>query len=151
MDIELLERSGHAFRLALPEPPSLNEMLGLAMKRTRRTRSGGWMKEAIPGVVYDQAHEAYDTTCLAAIRTQAIRPPRAPWKTWRVESAHFRLHNLRDPIELLAGLKWPIDFLIAQRFVEDDGPKHLIGTPHPTQEIDRARRGITLVITGGSD
>jgi hypothetical protein len=148
MPTPVLDRSVHEFRLALPEPPSLNQMIELAMKRTRRSRTGGWMKKAVPGIVYDQAHEAYDLTCLAAIRQQGIRPPSTPWQRWVLQSAHFRLHGLRDPIELLAGLKWPVDFLVAQRFVKNDSSRELISTPYPTQEIDRTRRGITLVITG---
>jgi hypothetical protein len=30
----------------LPLPPSLNEMLALAKKRTRRSRAGGWMRKS---------------------------------------------------------------------------------------------------------
>lgn len=132
--------------LDLPEPPSLNEMLGLAMKRTRRARNGGWMKKAVPGVVYDQAHDAYDASCLAAVRTARIAPPTHPWRCWEITAAHFRLHNLRDLPELLAGLKWPVDFLVHQGFVHDDSPRELIRTPHPTQEIARENRGVTITI-----
>jgi hypothetical protein len=34
-----------------------------------------WMRKAIPGIVYDQAHEDYDTMALAALRTQGVRTP----------------------------------------------------------------------------
>lgn len=131
--------------LELPEPPSLNRMIDLAKQRTRRSRTGGWMKRALP-VVYDQEKERYELECLAAIRTAKIPVPPTPWATWSLASAHFRLHSERDTIELLAGLKWPIDFLVAQRFVEDDSPRELLWTPQPTQERARSRRGITLVI-----
>lgn len=143
------EQTGPEIRLVLPEPPALNEMIRLAKQRTRRSRTGGFMKRSLP-VVYDQALEAYQLQCLAAMRLQGIRPPGEPWRTWRLESADFRLHQLRDPIELLAGLKWPIDFLVSERFVEDDGPKYLTGIPLPTQTIDRDARGVTLVISGVS-
>lgn len=136
-------------RLDLPEPPSLNGMIDLAKQRTRRSRTGGWMKRALP-VVYDQQKEIYELECLAAIRLQGVRPPFDPWKVWQLRSAEFRLHSLRDPIELLAGLKWPIDFLVAQRFADDDGPAQLIEIPMPTQVVDRKARGITLVIAGCS-
>jgi hypothetical protein len=130
----------------LPEPPSFNEMLGLAMKRTRRTRHGGWMKKAIPGVVYDQAHEAYELACTAAARSARVTPPATPWKRWAVTSAHFRLHNLRDLPELLGGLKWPVDWLVQAGFAVDDSPRELVQVPIPTQEIARANRGVTLTI-----
>jgi hypothetical protein len=132
--------------LELPEPPSLNAMLELAMKRTRRTRTGGWMKRAVPGIVYDQHHEAYDLTALAALRTQGVRPPPAPWPRWRIVSAELRLANLRDWTECLSSLKWPVDFLVRQGFVADDSPRELEPPPCPTQRVDRKRRGVTLVI-----
>lgn len=131
--------------LDLPEPPSLNEMLELAKKRTRRSRTGGFMKRSLP-VVYDQALEAYELSCLAAIRTARIAPPTRPWRCWEITSAHFRLHNLRDPVEMLAGLKWPVDFLVRQGFVQDDSPRELIRTPYPSQEIARENRGLTIAI-----
>jgi hypothetical protein len=131
--------------LDLPEPPSLNEMLRLAKQRTRRSRTGGWMKRSLP-VVYDQALEDYETECVAALRTARIAPPPTPWACWEITTAHFRLHNRRDRLELLAGLKWPCDVLVRQRFVVDDGPDELIATPNPTQEIARENRGVTITI-----
>jgi hypothetical protein len=132
--------------LSLPEPPSINQMLELAMKRTRRSRSGGWMKRAVPGIVYDQAHEAYDLQCLAMARTADLLPRWAPWRRWEISSVHFRLHGLRDLPELMAGLKWPVDFLVAQRYVVDDSPRELLAVCLPTQAIARANRGVTITI-----
>lgn len=130
----------------LPEPPSVNTMLELAMKRTRRSRTGGWMKKAVPGIVYDQAHEAYDLQVRAALREQRVPLPATPWPRWRLVSAHFRLHNLRDWTELLGSLKWPIDALIHLGVVVDDSPREMEPPPTPTQEIARSRRGVTLII-----
>lgn len=132
--------------LELPEPPSLNAMLDLAKQRTRRTRTGGWMKRALP-VVYDQELEAYELRALATLRTQGIRPPADPWPRWVLVAAHFRLHSLRDPIELQASLKWPVDVLVRGGFVADDSSRELVATPSaPTQVIARADRGVTLMI-----
>jgi hypothetical protein len=103
------------------------------------------MKRSLP-VVYDQALEAYELACLADSRSQGIKPPKEPWKQWRVVSAHFRLHGLRDLVELNAGLKWPVDFLVRKGFVQNDSPRELIQVAHPTQEIARSNRGVTLVI-----
>lgn len=131
--------------LELPEPPSLNAMLALAKRRTRKTRTGGWMKRSLP-VVYDQALERYELETVAALRTQRVKPPAVPWPRWRVVSVDFRLANVRDWGELLASLKWPLDVLVRQGFVADDSPRELEPPPCPTQRVDRKRRGVTLVI-----
>ena len=132
--------------LVLPEPPSFNAMIELAKKRTRRTRSGGFMKRSLP-VVYDQALEAYEVLCTAAIRTAGIRPPVEPWPRWRLASIHFRLHSERDWLELAAGAKWAVDFLVRSGFVRGDSPREM-ERPQvwPTQEIDRQHRGVEIVI-----
>lgn len=131
--------------ITLPEPPSLNQMLDLAKRRTRRTRNGGWMKRSLP-VVYDQRLEAYEVEAMAALRTQGVKPPREPWHRWRLVSAHFRLANLRDWTELMASLKWPVDVLVRQGYVADDSPKEMAPPPTPTQEIVRGNRGVVLRI-----
>lgn len=131
--------------LELPEPPSLNVMIDLAKQRTRRSRTGGWMKRSLP-VVYDQTKEVYELQCMHATRTAGVFPPREPWASWRIERAEFRLHQLRDPLELLAGLKWTVDWLVHAGFVTNDSPRELRGIPDPLQRIDRAHRGVTLTI-----
>jgi hypothetical protein len=131
--------------LVLPEPPSLNAMLDLAKQRTRRSRTGGWMKRSLP-VVYDQQLEAYELQCLAALRGAGIALPRDSWPRWRLTAAHFHLHSLRDPIELLASLKWPVDVLVRLGFVAGDSPRELLDTPKPTQVIDRQHRKVALTI-----
>lgn len=131
--------------LELPLSPSLNEMIHLAKQRTRRSRTGGWMKRSLP-VVYDQHLEVYELEAMAALRQQGIFPPATPWPRWRIVSAEFRVHNARDWTELLASLKWPVDVLVRQRFVLDDSPREMEPPPTPTQAIDRKRLGVTLVI-----
>jgi hypothetical protein len=135
--------------LDLPEPPSLNQMIELAKRRTRRSRTGGFMKRSLP-VVYDQAKECYELECLAAVRNAGVRLPHAPWRRWEITSAHFRLHGLRDLPELMSGLKWPVDFLVAQRYVVDDSPRELLAVCLPTQVIARANRGVTITIREGA-
>jgi hypothetical protein len=120
-------------------------MIDLAKKRTRRTRVGGWMKRSLP-VVYDQELETYELQCQAALRGSGIVLPAAPWPRWKLSSADFRLHRLRDPIELLASLKWPVDVLVRLGFVAGDRPRELIAVPTPTQVIDQKNRRITLTI-----
>lgn len=131
--------------MRLPEPPSLNRMIELAKQRTRRTRDGGWMKRSLP-VVYDQELERYELECLAMIREQRIRSPRAPWSLWRLTAADFRLHSLRDMVELMASLKWPVDAIVRAGFAMDDSPRELIEVCKPTQRICRSDRGVTITI-----
>ncbi|MBW3631057.1 MAG: hypothetical protein KY464_17430 [Gemmatimonadetes bacterium] len=133
-------------RLELPEPPSLNQMIELAKKRTRRTRGGGFMKRSLP-IVYDQHLEAYELQCTAAIREAGVRAPSEPWARWRLVSMHFRLHSTRDWLELAAGAKWAVDFLVRAGFVLQDSPREMERPESwPTQEISRKDRGVVLVI-----
>jgi hypothetical protein len=131
--------------LDLPEPPSLNVMIDLAKQRTRRSRTGGWMKRSLP-VVYDQRKEEYEMGCMLSTRAAGIFPPREPWATWRIEAVEFRLHQLRDTLELVAGLKWAVDWLVHAGFVTNDSPRELRGLPDPVQRVDRKNRGVTLTI-----
>lgn len=132
--------------LVLPEPPTINEMIDLAKKRTRVTKHGTWMKVARP-IVYDNAKHDYELLCLQAIREAGIKIPRTPWAKWTLNAAHFRVHSLRDPIELLSALKWPVDWLVSAGFVENDSPRELLDTPKPTQEIIRNARSVTLTLS----
>lgn len=132
--------------LMLPEPPSMNIMLNLAMKRTRKGSRGGWMNEAKPGGVYHFEHRAYAEHCTALRRKARIQLPAKPWKQWEMTAATFRLFNLRDPFELMAGLKWVVDWLVETQFVTNDSPREVPSMPLPTQSIERKARGVTITI-----
>jgi len=127
--------------IELPVPPSLNEMIDLAKQRSVRR---------IP-VIYNKERERYETRSLVALSHQRIVAPPDPWPRWRIVSAHFRLHNLRDWVELMASLKWPVDVLVTQRFVVDDSPRELLPPPIPTQVINRRQPGVILQIAEGWD
>lgn len=137
--------SHETLTLVLPEPPSLNAMIDFAKRRTRRSRTGGWMKQSLP-VVYDQEKENYELRCLASMRRMGVRPPATPWPRWRLITAEFRLHQLRDPLELLAGLKWTCDWLVSVGFVANDSIRELTWIPTPLQQIDRQNRSVTITI-----
>ena len=121
-------------------------MIDLAKKRTRRTRDGRWTKRPVP-IVYDNAKEAYELACLDAIRAPRVWLPPAPWPRWQIDSIDFRLHQLRDPLELIAGLKWVVDWLVKIEALANDSTKELLSVPIPTQRIERKHRGITLTIS----
>lgn len=125
--------------MELPLPPSLNEMLDLAKQRSPKR---------IP-VVYNKKLALYESRCVIAFANQRIEAPPDPWPRWKIVSAHFRLHNLRDWVELMASLKWPVDVLVRLHFVEDDSPRELAPPPTPTQEINRRNLGVTLTIAEG--
>jgi len=73
-------------------------------------------------------------------------PPDIPWVEFEIVQAEYRLWNLRDPLELYAGLKWVVDWLIDEGYILDDGPENLLHMCTPSQVIDRSRRGVTLTI-----
>lgn len=123
--------------IELAEPPALNEMLDLAKQRDRRGRP----------TVYAMTKARYETGVAVAARRQGFPPPRVPWPRWRLERAAFRLHQLRDPLELLAGLKWCVDALVTGGWLAGDSPRHLRGIPDPDQVIDRGNRGVSLAIS----
>ncbi len=139
-----LPRIAEARSLALPEPPALNDMLDLAKKRARfRSRKTGRVQSA--PIVYDREKSRYQDRAAVLLRNTRGRPLEA-WDRWAILRAHFRVHSLRDPLELAAGLKWPIDLLVDRRWVEDDSPRELLWIATPTQEIDRGNRRVELVI-----
>lgn len=127
-------------RLVLPLPPSLNEMIDLAKMRDRRGKP----------TVYSQEKRNYGFRCDVMTRLVKVFPPREPFTKWSIEEASFYLHGFRDPVELLAGLKWPVDWLVNRGFVKNDDAKSLVATPYPYQEIDRKRLRLEIQFTGWS-
>jgi len=75
-----------------------------------------------------------------------VPPPGVPWEQWAIDSVHFRLWGWRDPLEALAGLKWPIDFLVDLGWLAEDDRNSLVGICIPTQEINRKNRGVTITL-----
>lgn len=139
--------------LQLLEPPTLNTMLRLAKQKTRRGPGGVWMRSAqskywVTQQDYQAAVRAEVERALAFGRAAVALPPR-PWPRWHIVAAHYRVHQLWDPLELPAGLKWAADALVAAAFVANDSPRELAPPPSPTQEVARRARGVTLTIGAG--
>ena len=114
-------------RLVLPLPPSFNEMIDLAKQRDRKGRP----------TIYSVSKDQYGLMCDVRSRTDGIFPPKEPWEKWVIEEASFYLWNFRDPVELMSGLKWPVDWLVKQGFVKNDSHRELQDMCFPYQEIDR--------------
>ena len=73
-------------------------------------------------------------------------PPAKPWKKARIK-VHAYLWSPQDEDNLMARLKWPVDWLRNAGYVVDDRKKNLIYAGIPEQSIDRkhTRLEITLV------
>lgn len=146
---------GDRVSMVLPEPPTLNEMLDLAKQRTPRR---------IP-VVYNLRRKEYALTVKAALDSQGLRPPKPEWDQWEILRCVFRVYNPKDPLELLASLKWAVDALVRWGWVKDDGAQELVFLPPywglvPGKEVtfqlagldgiwqvvDRENRGVSLEI-----
>lgn len=125
-------------KLTLPLPPSLNEMLDLAKQRNQKRKP----------VIYAGHKAAYEVHCDVWSREAGIFPPKVPLKAWKLRRAAFYVHNRRDPIELMAGLKWPVDWLVKRGFVEDDSDRELRWIPYPEQQIERKALRVELEIEG---
>ena len=115
--------------LTIPEPPSINAMIGYAK---------AWGQ----GRKYYAEQQKYRD----AMELIVPSPPAVAWEKYEIVSAHFRLWNWRDPLELLAGLKWPLDLLVNLGWLLDDDRNCLLGIPLPTQEIKRNARGVDILI-----
>lgn len=117
-------------RFYFPEPPSHNRQLDLAgMVKRKRAYHGAKAKWS-----------------RVARFLLPVVPDDAPWEQWRIHSIHYRLWQLRDPLELLSGAKWAVDLMVEEGYVLDDGPSSLLDIAYPTQVIDRGRRGLEVVI-----
>lgn len=125
--------------LQLPLPPTVNEMIDLAKKRTRQTWNGTWLRSAQP-IVYNNAKTAYGMKCAAAAATQGVTRPVLRWTRWAIVDVTYEAPNDMDPIERRARLKWPVDWLVANGWVKNDSGRELVEVVEPAVEI--VRKGI---------
>ena len=118
----------------MPEPPSTNHMIDLAKAGER-------------GIIYWRTQQNWREM----LEMLLPEPPEPPWSLWRIDEARFQLWNLRDPLELMAGLKWAVDLLVDLEYFVDDSPRHLLRVPsYPdgvSQIINRKARGVRLVVS----
>lgn len=71
--------------------------------------------------------------------------PKVPLDKFSI-TATFVLGGRMDADNLMARCKWPIDWLVTSGYLADDGPKHLVWTGIPTQEVSR-KTPPTLTLT----
>ena len=61
-------------------------------------------------------------------------------------SATLYLHQRMDTDNLMARLKWPIDWVVQMGFIADDSLDHLIWIQSPQQEILRSNAHVSLTL-----
>lgn len=71
------------------------------------------------------------------------RSPVKPYARARI-TATLYVWNKMDEDNLMARLKWPLDWLVLNRFITDDGPKVLKWTGLPEQVVDRKNQRIEI-------
>lgn len=135
---------GATVRLTFPEPPAFNAMIDLAKQRTRRGPKGARLRTATP--LYWVEQQEYRELALVSLNAAGWQKPATPWQRIAITKAHFRLHARRDPVERMAALKWPVDLLVSEGFLEDDADEYLTIETMATQEIARSARGVDLWI-----
>ena len=84
-----------------------------------------------------------DLLCAKAMRQRKKYPP----SELTMLTATFYLWAKMDQDNLMARLKWPIDWLIHAGFIVDDSPSHLLHWGIPTQIIDRKNQRLELVLS----
>jgi len=121
-----------------PEAVTYNAAISLAKKRDRRGRP----------TIYDSEKKKYYEHCdTLVLAKQLPAAPSTPWPRWKLLTVQFRVFNPHDPVELMAGLKWPIDWLVTRGYVADDSLREVVPPlPWPDMVIDRGNRGVTVTI-----
>jgi hypothetical protein len=134
---------GGIVRLTLPEPPSLNAMIELRARFTRKW-NGKFFKRRQN--LYWLTQQDYQAQTAVLLDAAGHRRPAEPWQQWAIVRAEFRLWSLRDEVELCSSLKWPVDTLVKAGWVKNDSPAELKLLCLPEQKIHRERRGVDLWI-----
>ena len=121
---------------ARSDSPTPTETLKLPLPHNRANARWHWRKEK-------NLRDNYFLVCRAA----------SPYPRARLEKATlkvtFYLWSSMDPDNLVARLKWPLDFLVHAGFIADDSPKVIKFAGIPAQRIDRANRRLEIELYDG--
>lgn len=96
----------------------------------------------------DRARRAYFDRLTVLRLTGAIpKRPRSPWIRAEIGVTLYPVRQM-DTDNLMARVKWPVDWLVQAGYLVDDAPKHLVwtGLPQQVSTAGKERRG-TLEIT----
>lgn len=86
--------------------------------------------------------QSYHLHCIGA--DVGKRPPQ-PYPKARI-TATLYVWSLMDQDNLMARLKWPLDWLVERQIITDDNAKHLEWSGLPTQVVDRKNQRIEFDI-----
>jgi len=120
-----------SYTLILPLPLNkANSRMHWAVERKRRL----------------QYFDTADLLCAKVVRQRKKYPP----SVQTTLAATFYLWSSMDQDNLMARLKWPVDWLIHAGFIVDDSPAYLLHLGIPKQEIDRKYQRLVLQLTEGN-
>jgi hypothetical protein len=114
-------------RLTVPLPPNL-------MNQRKHWRAKLRQKRAY-----------WDTLNMLGMDRSFQRPPKAPPAKARI-TVRLYVHNIMDPDNAMARLKWLLDWLSGSRYIADDAPHALEWAGMPEQEIDRRDPRVEVTI-----
>lgn len=86
--------------------------------------------------------ELYFLQCTAADNPKRPRTPPAKVRI----TATVYTWNPMDADNLMARMKWPLDWMKKRGWITDDGPKHLEWAGIPAQAIDRKNMRIEITL-----
>jgi hypothetical protein len=95
-----------------------------------------WTTEKI---LRDEFYLACDVMC------RGQRKNRKRWDRVTIKATLY-VWQLSDQDNLVARLKWPLDYLVIRRYILDDSPKVLEWVGMPEQEIDRKNQRVEIEI-----
>jgi Holliday junction resolvase RusA-like endonuclease len=73
------------------------------------------------------------------------RKNRKRWDRVTIKATLY-VWQMSDQDNLVARLKWPLDYLVKRRFILDDSPKVLEWVGMPDQKIDRKNQRVEIEI-----
>lgn len=93
----------------------------------------------------DRKRGEYEASCAYWAIMGGDLHPQEPLERARI-SAVLYVHQRMDWDNLMARCKWPVDFLVKDRWIVDDSPDRLEWVGIPTQEIDRKNQRLVVTL-----
>ena len=90
-----------------------------------------------------QYFDTCDLLCAKYVNNLSLMPD---WDRTLL-TATFHLWSIMDEDNLVARLKWPIDWLTERAFIVDDAPEYLKLAGIPMQKIDRKYQRLEIILS----
>lgn len=88
--------------------------------------------------------QQYEDHAFVWLAANKHKPPRKPLKRATIHATLYT-YSTMDTDNLIARLKWPVDYLVKAGWLVDDDPHHLEWTM-PRQAIDRKRPRVEIAL-----